>query len=386
MAIDVKIPAMGESITSGILASWRVNDGDAVKRDQPLYELETDKITSEGVAESDGVIHITVEAGTEVQIGQVVASIDPDAAPAAEAEAKEKAKPDEKPAADEPAAEEKAKPKEPSAAAAKEIPAKEEKPSSEHPASPAVRRIAAETGVDPAGVKGTGKGGRVTKGDMLQSVESFKKSPPAPQTSTPSTPAKAPSDPSARVSRKRLTPLRAKIAQRLVQVKNETAMLTTFNEVDMSAVRDLRARYQDDFVKRYSVKLGFMSIFVKAAVHALNEVPAINAQLDGDHIVENHFYDIGVAVSTERGLMVPVVRDCDTKHFSTIENDIAGFAKRAREGKIALDDLAGGVFTITNGGIFGSLLSTPIINPPQSAILGMHAIQERPMVADGEIV
>ncbi len=379
MAIDVKIPAMGESITSGILAAWRVKDGDTVKRDQPLYELETDKITSEGVAESDGVIHITVEAGTEVEIGQVVGSIDPDAAPAAEAEAK--------PEAEKPAADEKTKAKEAAAPAAKETPAKEKTPSSSPPLSPAVRRIAAETGIDPATVEGAGKGGRVTKGDMLQLVESFKKSAPAPQ--PPSTPATSQADAAAlpaRVTRRRLTPLRAKIAQRLVQVKNETAMLTTFNEVDMSAVRDLRARYQDDFVKRYGVKLGFMSIFVKAAVHALKEVPAINAQFDGDHIIENHFHDIGVAVSTDRGLMVPVVRDCDTKHFSAIENDIAGFAKRAREGKIALDDLAGGVFTITNGGIFGSLLSTPIFNPPQSAILGMHAIQDRPVAIAGQVV
>ena len=375
MAIDVKIPAMGESITSGILASWRVNDGDVVKRDQPLYELETDKITSEGVAEGDGVIHITVEAGAEVQIGQVVASIDTDATGAApQAEAK-------------PAAEEKAV----AASASPSEPAQAAKHGSGHPASPAVRRIEAESGVDSSAVPGSGKGGRVTKGDMLQAVENFKKSPPpiprAKEKAEPKPAKAAPAAPTAdRVTRRRMTPLRAKIAQRLVQVKNETAMLTTFNEVDMSAVRDLRARYQDDFVKRYGVKLGFMSIFVKAAVHALKEVSGINAQIDGDHIVENHFYDIGVAVSTERGLMVPVVRNCEQKHFADLENDIAGFAKRARDGKISLDDLSGGVFTITNGGIFGSLLSTPIINPPQSAILGMHTIQDRPVAVNGQVV
>jgi 2-oxoglutarate dehydrogenase E2 component (dihydrolipoamide succinyltransferase) len=370
MATEVKIPAMGESITSGILASWRVSDGDTVKKDQPLYELETDKITSEGVAEIEGVIRITVEAGTEVGIGQVVATIDP-VAPAS----KTSAAPD----------------------------ATTEKSDAPHVGgttpSPAVRRIAEETGVDPAGVSGSGKGGRVTKGDMLQAVENFKKSSavpapakPAPEAPSakaqPAAPTTAPQAAStgSRTTRKRMTPLRAKIAQRLVQVKNETAMLTTFNEVDMSAVRDLRARYQDDFVKRYGVKLGFMSLFVKAAVHALKEVPGINAVIDGDDIVQNHYYDVGVAVSTERGLMVPVVRDCDRKHFADIENDIAAYAKKAREGKVTLDDLAGGVFTITNGGIFGSLLSTPIINPPQSAILGMHAIQDRPVAVDGQVV
>ncbi|BET69033.1 2-oxoglutarate dehydrogenase complex dihydrolipoyllysine-residue succinyltransferase [Opitutales bacterium ASA1] len=370
MATEVKIPAMGESITSGILASWRVSDGDTVKKDQPLYELETDKITSEGVAEIDGVIRITVEAGTEVGIGQVVATIDPAATVS-------------KPATAPDAASDKA----------------EAPHTTATPASPAVRRIAEETGVDPAAVPGSGKGGRVTKGDMLQAVENFKKSSaspapakPAPETppakTPPVPPAAAPQTASAgsRTTRKRMTPLRAKIAQRLVQVKNETAMLTTFNEVDMSAVRDLRTRYQDDFVKRYGVKLGFMSLFVKAAVHALKEVPGINAVIDGDDIVQNHYYDVGVAVSTERGLMVPVVRDCDRKHFAEIENDIAAYAKKARDGKVTLDDLAGGVFTITNGGIFGSLLSTPIINPPQSAILGMHAIQDRPVAVDGQVV
>ena len=183
-----------------------------------------------------------------------------------------------------------------------------------------------------------------------------------------------------------MTPLRAKIAERLVQAKNQTAMLTTFNEVDMTAVRDLRARYQEDFTKRHGIKLGFMSFFVKAAVHALKEVPAINAMLDGDTIIENHYHDIGVAVSTERGLMVPVLRECDSRSLAQIEGDLAAYAKKAREGKITLEDLNGGVFTITNGGIFGSLLSTPILNPPQSAILGMHAIQDRPIALNGQVV
>ena len=351
MAIEIKIPPMGESISSGVLAKWHVSDGDIVKKDQPLFELETDKITSEGTAESAGKISITVAAGTEVKIGQVVGTIDPSAAGAGSA------------------------PAQPASASAKPLEAVE---------SPAVRRIAAETGIDPAGVAGSGKGGRVTKGDMLGATAK-----PAP-VSAPVAPAPAPAArPAAtkeRQTRKKLTPLRQKIAQRLVAAQHEAAMLTTFNEVDMSAVMALRAKYQDDFVKRNGTKLGFMSFFVKAVVNALKEVPAINAQIDGDSIVENHYFDIGVAVSTDKGLMVPVIHDCETLSMAAIEKEIAGAATRAREGKITLADLEGGVFTITNGGTFGSLLSTPIINPPQSAILGMHSINERPVAVSGQVV
>lgn len=369
MALDVKIPPMGESITSGILANWRVKNGDTVKRDQPLFELETDKITSEGVAESDGVIHLKVDAGAEVKIGQVVATIEPApvAAPAG-------------PVAP--------------AGAAKPEPAIPAPPASE---SPAVRRIATETGIDPAKIPGTGKGGRVTKGDMLQAVENFQKTPPAAAAPATPPPVAATSDPAPaaspsgaavndRTTSRKLSPLRARIAERLVQAKNQTAMLTTFNEVDMTAVRELRARYQDEFTKRHGVKLGFMSFFVKATVHALREVPAVNAQLAGEMVIENHYFDIGVAVSTDRGLMVPVLRDCDRKSFAGIETELADYARRARDGKITLPDLSGGVFTITNGGIFGSLLSTPILNPPQSAILGMHAIQDRTVAVSGQVV
>ncbi len=388
MSIDVKIPPMGESITSGILANWRVKDGDTVKRNQPLFELETDKITSEGVAEADGVIHLSVEAGAEVKIGQVVAVIEPGAATS-----------DPK------------VPTEPNAAASAPAPGPTKPPpapaaeAASPTVSPAVRRIAAETGVDPSTVSpGTGKGGRVTKGDMLQAAETApeaavpasaapesRTSSPKPQmpaagATPPSAPAPTSAGPEPRGTRRKMTPLRAKIAERLVQAKNQTAMLTTFNEVDMTAVRDLRSRYQEDFTRRHGIKLGFMSFFVKAAVHALKEVPAINAMLDGDSIIENHHHDIGVAVSTDRGLMVPVLRDCDNKTLAQIESDLGGYAGKAREGKITLDDLNGGVFTITNGGIFGSLLSTPILNPPQSAILGMHAIQDRPVALNGQVV
>ncbi len=363
MPLDVKIPPMGESISSGILAKWHVRSGDAVRKDQPLFELETDKITSEGTAEAAGTITLKVEAGAEVKIGQVVASIESGAAAPAKAAAPE-AKP--APAAD-PAPIEKAA----------------EKPAVA--ASPAVRRLAEETGVNPAEVAGTGKAGRVTKGDMLLASERQAPVPaPAPAPS-PAQPAPA-SQPAGRQTRRKLSPLRQRIAERLVSAQHSAALLTTFNEVDMSAVMALRSKYQEEFVKRNGLKLGFMSFFVKAVVHALREVPAINSQIEGDTLVQNHYFDIGVAVSTEKGLMVPVIRDCDTLGMAAVERAISDAAGRAREGKITLADLEGGVFTITNGGTFGSLLSTPIINPPQSAILGMHAINDRPVAVDGQVV
>jgi 2-oxoglutarate dehydrogenase E2 component (dihydrolipoamide succinyltransferase) len=356
--VPVKIPPMGESITSGVLAKWHVADGASVRRDQPLFELETDKITSEGTAEASGVIRLAVKAGDEVRIGQVVATIEVGAAAETSAPT---------PAA--PAA--------PGAAA----PA---------PVSPAVRRVAAETGLDPAKVTGTGKGGRVTKGDLLAAAAAAPAAPAAPAPSAVATPAPAPATaapaPAGRQTRRKLSPLRARLAQRLVAAQHQAAMLTTFNEVDMSAVMALRARYQDEFVKRHGLKLGFMSFFTKAVVHALREVPAVNAQLDGETLVENHYYDVGVAVSTDRGLMVPVIRGCDQLGLADVEKAIADAAKRAREGRVTLADLEGGVFTITNGGVFGSMLSTPIINPPQSAILGLHAINERPVAVNGQVV
>jgi 2-oxoglutarate dehydrogenase E2 component (dihydrolipoamide succinyltransferase) len=362
---------MGESINSGVLAKWHVKDGDTVKKDQPLFELETDKITSEGTAEAAGKISLKVAAGAEVKIGQVVASIDTAASVA--------------PAAAAPVAAPVA------AKAAAPAPAASENPKSkiENTESPAVRRLAAETGIDPATVAGTGKAGRVTKGDMLAAGSAPVPTTPVPSAPAAVAPATAPSEPSAkegRQTRRKMTPLRQKIAQRLVAAQHEAAMLTTFNEVDMSGVMALRAKYQDDFVKKNGVKLGFMSFFVKAVVHALKEVPAVNAQIDGDTIIENHYFDIGVAVSTDRGLMVPVVKNCDTLAMADVEKQIAAAAVKAREGKITLADLEGGVFTITNGGTFGSLLSTPIINPPQSAILGMHAINERPVAVNGQVV
>ena len=363
--IEVKIPPLGESINSGVLAKWHVADGDTVKKDQPLFELETDKITSEGIAESAGKITFKVQPGTEVKIGEVVAVIDTSVSAGASATPPPSASPTPAPAAAAKAAEQ----------------------------SPAVRRVASETGVDVTKIAGTGKAGRVTKGDVLAAVET----PPAastvsaaiaaaPESSFPTAAPIITAAPNGKRTRVKMSKLRQTIAKRLVSAQHEAAMLTTFNEVDMSAVMALRAKYQDDFVKKNGVKLGFMSFFTKAVVHALKEVPAINAQLDGDEVIQNHYYDVSMAVSTEKGLVVPVVRGCDQLDMAGIEKAIAEVAKKARDGKLTLPDFEGGCFTITNGGIFGSMLSTPIINAPQSAILGLHAINDRPMAVNGQVV
>jgi 2-oxoglutarate dehydrogenase E2 component (dihydrolipoamide succinyltransferase) len=382
MAVEVKIPPMGESITGGLLAAWLVKSGDAVRKGQPLFSYETDKVTSEGTAEVDGQITIVVNAGTDVVVGQVVASIEAGAAGnAPSAPAAPAAKPATAPVPAAPAA--KPAPVAVKAGAAAEV-------------SPSVRRLSAETGLDPAGVEGTGKAGRVTKGDMLAALSGqapIRAVAPAaapaaavtPAASAPAAPVVIPSR-DGRTSRKRMSPLRRKIAERLVQAKSETAMLTTFNEVNMAPVMELRKRHGEEFLKKYGVKLGFMSFFVKAAVQAMKEVPAINAQLEGEDIIENHFFDIGVAVGTDKGLMVPVVRDCDQLNFAGIEKAIGDFGKRARDGKIQLPELQGGVFTISNGGIYGSMLSTPILNHPQAAIMGLHNIVERPVAENGQVV
>ena len=383
MVLEVKIPAMGESITGGLLASWAVKSGDSVKKGQPLFSFETDKITSDANAEADGQINIKVPAGTEVLVGQVVASIDSSitsaAAPSAPAPVAVKTVT----AAPQPIVK---------SSAATLI-----KSGSAAEISPAVRRIAAETGLNPASIPGSGKGGRVTKGDMLAALDGQT---PIVAVATPAAPVaqatiaapvakpavvEIPSR-EGRTTRKKMSPLRRKIAERLVQAKSETAMLTTFNEVNMAPIMELRKRHGEEFLKKYGIKLGFMSFFVKAAVQALKEVRAVNAQLDGEEIVENNFYDIGVAVGTDKGLMVPVVRDCDQLTFAGIEKAITDFGKRARDGKIQLPELQGGVFTISNGGIYGSMLSTPILNHPQAAIMGLHNIVERAVVEKGQIV
>lgn len=373
----VIIPVLGESISSGFLSKWHVQDGDFVKEGQPLYELETDKITSEGLAETTGKIRLIAAEGDEVAIGASVAEIDE----SAQGEA---------PTASVPATEKKAEKSEP-AAKPQQAPAATKKSANLDHESPAVRRLAAESGIDPAQVEGTGKGGRVTKGDLIQATDTSaskaKTSAPQPSPAPKATAATSTSaDTSGRTTRKKMSPLRRRIAEHLVNAQQTAAMLTTFNECDMSAIMATRAKYQDSFVKKHGVKLGFMSFFVKAVVNALKEVPGLNSQIDGDMIVENHFYDVGVAVGTEKGLIVPVLRDCEQKNFAQIEKDILAYAKKARDGKIEISDLQGGSFTISNGGIYGSMLSTPILNMPQSGILGMHNIIQRPVAVDNQVV
>lgn len=370
MATEVKIPAMGESISSGILAAWHVEDGDYVEKNQVLYELETDKVTSEGNAEVSGVISLKVAADDEVDIGQVIATIDESAAPSAGKQ--------EKPTAETSSNADKAQTTaEAPADAVKASDANTPEKKTDHPLSPAVRKAATETGVDLTTVSGSGKDGRLTKADVLSAS--------AGATAASSSTAAQEVAPR-RETRKKMSPLRRKIAERLVQATQECALLTTFNEVDMSSVMKLRKQHQEKFVEQHGIKLGFMSFFVKAVTHALKAVPAVNARIEGNEIVTQHYYDIGVAVGTDKGLMVPTVRDCDQKSFAEIEQDILAYAKAAREGKIQMSDLEGGVFTISNGGIYGSMLSTPIINYPQPAILGLHNITERAVVLNGEIV
>lgn len=388
---------MGESISSGILAAWHVKSGDYVEEGQTLYELETDKITSEASAEVSGVISIEVEADEEVEIGQVVATIDESAeggsSGGSEASAEPKRESETSTSSAQASEGEDGSASKPSE---EEEPAtSSEQPSTQHPLSPAARKAAEDTGVDVTKIEGSGKDGRVTKHDILsrksegggqasggRSQETEDRSQ---ETESAASTQNAPTS-GERETRKKMSPLRKKIAEHLVNASQQSAMLTTFNEVDMSAVMKLRKTHQDDFVERHGIKLGFMSFFAKAVTHALQAVPAVNARIEGNEVVTQHYYDIGVAVGTDKGLMVPVVRDCDQKDFAQIEKDIIGYAKAARDGKIQMSDLQGGVITISNGGIYGSMLSTPIINFPQPAILGLHNIQERPVVIDGEVV
>jgi 2-oxoglutarate dehydrogenase E2 component (dihydrolipoamide succinyltransferase) len=380
--LEVKVPSVGESITSGLLGVWSKPDGAYVNAGDPLFEIETDKVTSEIVAEVAGQLKHLVKQGDTVNIGQVVASIDESvpapvgvaAAPAKEAK-KSNGSAEILPSAGAPArVQASATPASPPSAGA-------QRGKNADDLSPAVRYQSAEKGVDPSKIDGTGKDGRVTKGDVLAAADKPRISGdnggmPIPFAAKPS---------GERTTRKKMSPLRQKIAARLLAAQQETAHLTTFNEVDLSAIMALRTKFQDRFVKKHEIKLGFMSFFVKAVVHALHVVPAINARIDGDELVLNNFYDIGVAISTDKGLLVPVVRDADQLTFAGVEKEIAAYAKKARDGKITMTDLEGGVFTITNGGVFGSLLSTPILNPPQSAILGMHTIQERPVAISGRV-
>lgn len=365
MSTEVKIPAVGESISTGVIAQWHKKDGDYVQAADALLTLETDKVSTEIPADVSGKLSITVKEGEEVKIGQVVGAIDETAAaPAPTGPAPNKAAPS----------------PEPDARPTPEARAANLNPEPPAPPSPAVRRLTEESHVSLAEVAGSGKGGRVTKGDVLAHLEKPAAVPPPPP------PAAKPPAPEGRTSRRKLSPLRRKIAAQLVMAQQTAAILTTFNECDMSGVMALRAKMQDAFTKKHGAKLGFMSFFIKAVVDALRTVPSLNGQLEGDEFVQNHYYDIGVAVGTEKGLIVPVIRDADKKSFAQIEKDILGYAAKSREGKIGIEDLTGGVFTISNGGTYGSLLSTPILNPPQSGILGMHNIVQRPVAVNGEVV
>jgi 2-oxoglutarate dehydrogenase E2 component (dihydrolipoamide succinyltransferase) len=414
--VPITVPSVGESITEGTIARWLKPDGATVQAGEPLLELETDKATTVVPAPGSGVLKIGTAEGQTVAIGASVGTIDPSGTPAAAPEPKPEPEPEE-PSASAPSAPERPdgrgqRPEEPEPAPTSVAPAQPDR-GGDRPLSPAVRRLVAEQDVDLARVAGTGPGGRVIKGDVLTFLGSSATTPAAaPSTPRPATPwpkahehdrpTAAPTKPTAaapvavtdqaaggplpRETRQRMSGLRQRIAQRLVEVQQTAAILTTFNEADMTRVMALRALYKEPFQKAHGTALGFMSFFVKASIEALKAFPALNARIDGNEIVYQNFYDIGVAVSTERGLMVPVIRDADRLSFAGIEKSIAGFAAKARDGTIRVDDLQGGTFTITNGGIFGSLLSTPILNPPQSGILGMHAIKNRPVVVDDQIV
>ena len=391
MPKEVIIPALGESITSGILSSWKVQEGSYVVLDQPIYELETDKITQEGLADISGIIKFLAQEGDEVEIGATIATIDESAESTTSPEAAEKVEETSlTPLPSEPQDEVTKVNEPPHADVAKTAPvpsAESPKPEKAQQHSPAVRKLLDETGIDPSTLTGTGKDGRITKGDVLkaQTQQAPNSLPEIPVSVPPSVAMETPPA-GDRVTRRPLTPIRRKIASRLVEAQQTAAILSTFNEVDLSAVMALRKAHQDSFVKANGVKLGFMSFFVKAVVHALKAVPGLNVRIEGDQLVEHHYYDIGVAVGTEKGLVVPVLRDCEQMSFAEIEQGIIGYAEKARSGGITLADMQGGCFTITNGGIYGSLLSTPIINPPQSGILGMHSIQKRPVFHNGEIV
>ena len=389
MATDILVPALGESVTEATVAQWLKKQGDAVAVDEPLVELETDKVTLEVNAAAAGVLtEVVAEEGAEVEVGALLGRI-ADGDGAAVAAKAPKAEPEPAPA---PKAEPAPKPAEPAPA-----PAPAAKVDAAETMSPAVKKMVAEHKLDPSGIEGTGKGGRLLKEDVQKAIEAgTAKAPEAPSAPTPSAPTPSAPPPSApppapapeagaREERVRMTRLRKRIAERLKEAQNTAAMLTTFNEVDMGAVMDLRKRYRDSFEKKHGVRLGFMSFFTRACVAALKELPAVNAGIEGEELVYRNYYNVGIAVSAPQGLVVPVLRDADRMGFAEIEKTIANLGRRARDGKLAMEDMSGGTFTITNGGIFGSLLSTPILNPPQSGILGMHKIQERPMVVDGEI-
>ena len=370
MAQDILVPALGESVSEAIIAKWLKKVGDAVKIDEPLAELETDKVTMEVPSPVSGVLtEIIAAEGKTVAVGGLIARV--------EAGATATAAP--------PTAATTVAASAPPVVAASVVPTPAAPVANIADSSgPAARKALAETGIDPTTIAGTGKDGRITKSDVAAAPSKVVTLAPAP-ISTPAATTSSPVIPAELEERVPMSRLRLKISERLKHAQNTAAMLTTFNEVDMSAVMQMRKEYKDVFEKQYGTKLGFMSFFVKAAVAALKQFPAVNAEIDGTDIIYKNYYNIGVAVSTENGLMVPVVRDADSLNFAEIEGQIVAFGKQARDGKLGVSALSGGTFTITNGGIFGSMLSTPILNPPQSAILGMHNIVERPVAIDGKV-
>ena len=372
---DIMTPALGESVSEATVARWAKKAGDAVMRDEILVELETDKVSLEVASPEDGVLgEISAEEGATVVPGQRLGRVDQNAGAVAKSPPKgaerpaTAAEPQAAPAPEE-------KPQTPVAAA----PAAPSPAGGARPLSPSVRRIVAESALDPAAIAGAGKDGRITKGDALAALEARAARPLE-------TPPPAPRELHQREQRVRMTRLRQTIARRLKEAQQTAAMLTAFNEVDMGAVMALRSQYKDVFERRHGVKLGFMSFFVKACVAALKEIPEVNAEIDGQDLIYKNHYDIGVAVGTDRGLVVPVVRDAEALSFADVEREIAALGAKARDGTLALEDLQGGTFTISNGGVYGSLMSTPILNAPQSGILGMHKIEDRPMAVNGQVV
>jgi 2-oxoglutarate dehydrogenase E2 component (dihydrolipoamide succinyltransferase) len=379
MGIEIKVPALPESVTEATVTTWHAKAGDRVTREQNLVDLETDKVVLEVSATADGVLaEIRVPAGTTVHAGDIIGVLEEGGAGAAAAA---------------PAAAAASAP--PAAVATKPAEAAAPVGAGDEAQSPAVRKLLAELGLSAAQITGSGKGGRLTREDVQAYAERQKAAPPpaapaapkaAPAAAKPAAPA-APRAPGERIEQRvPMTRIRARIAERLIEAQATAAMLTTFNEVDLKAVSELRSRYKDTFEKAHGIKLGFMSFFVRASIEALKKYPAVNASIDGTDVVYHGYYDIGVAVSTERGLVVPVLRDADGLSFADIEKAIVELGTKARNGKLTLDDLTGGTFSITNGGVFGSMLSTPILNPPQAAILGMHGIFDRPVVVAGQVV
>ena len=388
MSIEIKIPSVGESVQEAVLAEWFKQDGDTVRKDDPLFVIETDKVTLEVVAEADGVLKIIVKAGETVAIGTVVGSIEPadvsvESKPTVKTEKGDPEKPERDTDKDKTdkadmqkgtTPEEKTAPVQPAA--------KTLHPSAEDiPLAPSVRRLIAEKNLDVSKIQGSGPGGRISKGDVLLYLEKA----PAGIPDGPSTPVDQPSA-GAMEERKPMTPIRKRIAERLLESKQSTAMLTTFNEIDMARAMEIRSLYKEAFAKRHGVSLGFMSFFVKACVEALKEVPEINAFIDGSDIVYHNYQHIGVAVGTPRGLVVPVIRHVERLSFAQVEKAIVDYVTKIKDNRLELADLEGGTFTVSNGGVYGSLLSTPILNIPQSGILGMHKIEKRPVVIDDQIV